>query len=159
MKWFFNLRYKLYNTLSAINNSIGYLINFTTRNLRKYAATLFRQNELDITMDQWAILNITKDNGGISHLTLLSEMMAKDPPTITKMVDLLCKKGYLERKLDENDRRKWNLVLTPNGIEREAQAFKIVKGIREKVISKLTQKEEEELKRILIKINKTVDEI
>jgi len=145
--------------LTAIKSSIGYLINFTTRSLRKYAANLFRQNELDITMDQWAILNITNDNKGTSHLMLLSQMMAKDPPTITKMVDLLCKKGYLERKLDENDRRKWNLVITPNGIEREAQAFKIVKEIRSKITGGITQKEEEELKRILIKINKIVDDI
>ncbi len=145
--------------MTAIKSSIGYLINFTTRSLRKYAANLFRQNELDITMDQWAILNITNDNKGTSHLMLLSQMMAKDPPTITKMVDLLCKKGYLERKLDENDRRKWNLVITPNGIEREAQAFKIVKEIRSKITGGITQKEEEELKRILIKINKIVDDI
>ena len=143
--------------MAEIKDSIGYLINYTTRNLRKYAANLFRQNELDITMDQWAILNITKDNGGISHLTLLSEMMAKDPPTITKMVDLLCKKNYLERKLDENDRRKWNLVITTDGIKREAQAYKIVQEIRKKITSSLTKKEIEELKHILSKINKTTD--
>jgi len=133
------------------------MIDYTTRNLRRYAATVFRENELNITMEQWAILNITKDHGGVSHLTLLSKMMAKDAPTLTKMIDLLCKKGYLERQLNQEDRRKWNLVITKDGLAKELEAFILVRTIREKIIDGLSDKEIKSLKNILLKINNTIE--
>ena len=141
--------------MSAIQTSIGYLIDFTTRNLRRYAANEFKKQGLDITMDQWAILNVTKDNQGISHLTLLSQVLAKDPPTLTKMIDLLCKKGYLERQLNPKDRRKWDVVITKNGIKAEANAFALVKKIRTEINSAISEEEITQLKAILHKINRS----
>ncbi len=139
--------------LSRIDESLGYSMDFTVRGLRRRAAQLFRKHGLSITMDQWAILNITKDHGGISHLTLLSQLMVKDPPTVTKMVDSLCKKAYLIRELDAKDRRKWNILITKEGLAMEVQAFSLVQQIRTELHDVLSAKEIAELKIILAKIN------
>ena len=143
--------------LSRIDESLGYSMDFTVRGLRRRAAQLFRTHNLSITMDQWAILNITKDHGGTSHLTLLSQLMVKDPPTVTKMVDSLCKKAYLRRELDEKDRRKWNILITKEGLAVEAKAFLLVQQIRSELQNALSKDEIAELKRILTKINRYLE--
>ena len=143
--------------LSSINESLGYSMDFTVRGLRRHAAQLFRKHELAITMDQWAILNITKDHGGTSHLTLLSQLMVKDPPTVTKMVDSLCKKGFLKRELDKNDRRKWNILITKEGLSVEAKAFSLVQKIRNELRNALSSEEINALKLMLAKINRYLE--
>ena len=143
--------------LSRIDESLGYSMDFTVRGLRRRATQLFRQHDLSITMDQWAILNITKDHGGTSHLTLLSQLMVKDPPTVTKMVDSLCKKAYLKRELDKNDRRKWNIIITPEGLAMEAKAFSLVQQIRSELHNVLSKDEMAQLKKMLAKINRYLE--
>jgi DNA-binding MarR family transcriptional regulator len=45
----------------------------------------------------------------------LSRMFGLDPSTLVPMVDSLVKKGYLQRGVDPNDRRRNPLSITPEG--------------------------------------------
>lgn len=62
-------------------------------------------------MDQWLVLKNLNENERLSQ-TELAHLVFKDHPTLTRIVDILCKKGYLERVQHPEDRRSYQLHLT-----------------------------------------------
>jgi len=61
----------------------------------------------------------------------IGELTFKDAPTITRMIDLLVQKELIQRNEDENDRRKFSISLTKNGIN----TFKLVEPIVQEIRS------------------------
>lgn len=70
--------------------------------------------EIDITVDQWVLINILQKHVSLSQQEL-GELTFKDAPTITRMIDLLVRKGLTSRDADSKDRRKFVIALTENG--------------------------------------------
>ena len=101
--------------MGKIDESYGFQMNYTVRNMRRYSTEVFKKEGLDITIDQWGVLQILDENGGNLNHTQLSNLMLKDKPTLTRIVDLLCKKGLTERIPSEDDRRVLNIHLTKPG--------------------------------------------
>jgi DNA-binding MarR family transcriptional regulator len=55
------------------------------------------------------------DREGPLTLGELAAMEQVSPPTITKVVDALATRGFVQRIRDENDRRVWRVTATPRG--------------------------------------------
>jgi len=104
--------------------------------------------DFDVTVDQWLILKNLEENGILSQ-TELASLVFKDHPTLTRIIDILCKKGYVERVPNPSDRRSFQLLLTDDGINKVSELKPQVANIREKAWENLGQKDFEEFKRIL----------
>jgi DNA-binding MarR family transcriptional regulator len=89
--------------------------------------------------------------------TELANLVFKDHPTLTRILDLLCKKGYVERVPHPQDRRSFQLYLTPTGVEKVTELKPKVLEIREKAWENLTETDFEEFKRILDTIYQNLD--
>jgi DNA-binding MarR family transcriptional regulator len=76
-------------------------------------------------------------------------MTFKDPPTVTRIIDLLEKKGLVERGPAAGDRRKFNLFLTKDGQAIYNQAFPIVADIRRKGWGSLSDADYQHFVRIM----------
>jgi DNA-binding MarR family transcriptional regulator len=63
-----------------------------------------------ITRAQWAVLAKVERAEGLKQ-TELAEMMDMQPITLTRLIDKLCDKGWIERRGDQNDRRVNRLYL------------------------------------------------
>lgn len=70
--------------------------------------------ELGITRGNYVIMHYVYENPGISQAAL-AEKTHKDRNVITKMIDKLEKKEYVQRVRSEKDRRSFSLYLTPEG--------------------------------------------
>ena len=126
----------------------SFLLDRTARKVKQYAQQRFKSGEFDVTVDQWLILKNLSENGHLSQ-TQLANLVFKDHPTLTRILDLLCKKGYVERMPHPQDRRSFQLHLTDSGVEKVRHLRPQILEIREKAWENLDEKDFEEFKRIL----------
>ncbi|WP_375583436.1 MarR family winged helix-turn-helix transcriptional regulator [Cyclobacterium xiamenense] len=126
----------------------SFLLDRTARKVKQYAQQKFKLNAFDITVDQWLVMKNLEENDRLSQ-TELAHLVFKDQPTLTRIVDLLCKKGYVERIPHPQDRRSYRLHLTSSGKEKVAELKPQIALIRQKAWENLTEKDFEEFKRIL----------
>ncbi|MGQ9476096.1 MAG: MarR family winged helix-turn-helix transcriptional regulator [Actinomycetota bacterium] len=97
--------------------------------------SLFRRemSRHEVTMPQFILLKMVGAHGEMT-VSRAADMMMVAPPTASRMIDNLCRKGLLERRKDEDNRRITRVRLTPRG---------------DKVLRELNQKQREALMSIL----------
>ncbi len=134
----------------------SYLLDRTSRRIKQYATQCFKENNFDITVDQWHILKHL-DINNVKNQSDLAELTGKDHPTITRIIDLLCKKNLTERKQHPTDRRSFLITLTPDGQQTVKQLTPLVATIRMKAWENLSEKDYNDLKRILDTIYQTLE--
>ncbi|MFJ9565272.1 MarR family winged helix-turn-helix transcriptional regulator [Streptomyces fuscichromogenes] len=75
----------------------------------------FGEGGLDLTPDQFSLLDALADRPDLVTLAQLSNELGREKTVVLRQVDSLEKRGLLERVADPNDRRKRGLVLTVEG--------------------------------------------
>jgi len=126
----------------------SFLLDRTAKKVKQYAQQKFKLNAFDITVDQWLVMKNLDENERLSQ-TELAHLVFKDQPTLTRIVDILCKKGYVDRIPHPQDRRSYRLLLTSSGKEKVGELKPQIAQIRQKAWENLTEKDFEEFKRIL----------
>ena len=91
-----------------------YLLDKAIRTYRIYSQKKLREKGFKITVDQWLVIKVLLENPGISQLNL-AEKAFKDNASITRIIELLVKSKYLDRKINPKDRRTSILKVTPEG--------------------------------------------
>ena len=102
------------------------------------------------------MLMIISDNPGISQAEI-AEKGLKDKTNVTRMIDVLERDNYLERKKDENDRRMYRINLTDKGKEILKKTYPIIYNINKESSENLTNKELADLKKYLTNICNTIN--
>lgn len=132
-------------------NQYSLLLDRTARKVKWYAQQQFKELGFDMTVDQWLVMKLTDENEALSQRELAA-LMYKDMPTVTRIVDILCTKGLVEREESPADRRVSILKLTEEGREKVTNSRKQVRSIRLKAWEGLNEKDFDEFNRILNKI-------
>lgn len=99
-----------------ITEVVFYTIEESIKKYRKFAQKRINEQGLDITIDQWLILKSLDANKNLPQ-NQLAELTFKDVASVTRIIDLLVKKGYLKRSMHADDRRRFELEITENGQE------------------------------------------
>lgn len=131
-----------------IDNSLGFIVAKTNYYMKTYFSKLIKDNDLNITTEQWAILNAVYHIPGASQ-TDLARACLKDKTNVTRILDLLVKKGYVVRNIDLNDRRIYSITLTDLGKSVLKQLINISDNANKAFISDLNRDEYLELIRTL----------
>ncbi|MDQ7094074.1 MarR family transcriptional regulator [Desulfosporosinus sp. PR] len=97
-----------------LDDSLGYIVAKTNFHMKSYFNKLIKKNNLDVTTEQWVILNAVRQNPGASQ-TDLARISFKDKTNVTRILDLLVKKGYVTRNIAGKDRRIYSITLTDSG--------------------------------------------
>ncbi|SIS98592.1 MarR family winged helix-turn-helix transcriptional regulator [Belliella pelovolcani] len=135
----------------------SFLLDRTARKVKQYAQQKFNLGDFDITVDQWLVLKNLSENELLSQ-TELAQLVFKDHPTLTRIIDILCKKGYVERVPHPQDRRSFQLHLTNQGVSKVKELKPQITQIREKAWENLNERDFEEFKRILNTIYTNLEE-
>src|SRR5262245_56708856 len=90
-------------------SSLFYLLHDAQRHLRKHFDR--RATRLELTRAQWRALKAISRQEGLSH-TDLAEYLDLEPIPVGRVIDRLEKTGFVERRADPGDRRRWRLHLT-----------------------------------------------
>lgn len=126
----------------------GTLIARTSRVIRLSFSQAFRQLGVDITPEQWVILDKLYVTNGLSQTDLASDSF-KNAPTVSRIIDLLCEKKLTERQRFENDRRRYKIFLTPKGKVVVEKVLPVVKKLREQGWNELSEEDYHTFVRIM----------
>ncbi|RYU87850.1 MarR family transcriptional regulator [Mucilaginibacter terrigena] len=137
-------------------DSYSHLLDRTARRVKGYAQQRFTTGNFDVTVDQWLILKSLDDDRYLKQKEL-AELTGKDNPTLTRIIDLLCKKGLTERVMHKDDRRSFTVHLTEPGKAKLLELSPRVNEIRMKAWENLTEHDYEQLKTILNKIYQNLE--
>ena len=104
----------------------------------------------DLTPVQYAALASIKANPGLDQVTLAG-LIAYDRTTITGVVDRLVQKDLVVRRASSRDRRARELEITDQGKKTLRAITPAVEAAQRTMLRGLTQKEGDELTRLLRK--------
>jgi len=91
------------------NISLGFLMSDITRLFRKHFDR--RATAFGMTRAQWRALKWLNESEGM-HQSELAEQLEMEPIAIGRVIDRLELAGFVERRADPADRRRWRLFLT-----------------------------------------------
>ena len=126
----------------------GYSIERTAKRMKQVFQRMLKATGAGITVDQWVILQLLSEKEGLSQLEI-AENTNKDAPTVTRIIDLLCKKDLCKRQPDLQDRRRYSICLTPAGKSKVKEVLPIVRDFRKQGWEGLTEKDLNQLMRTL----------
>lgn len=98
--------------METLNDIIFYHLDKAIRLYKQYAHQQLAANNFDLTVDQWLVLKALDQNPDSSQQEI-AEMTFKDYASLTRIIELLVQKKYLERAMHKEDRRRFRLTLTP----------------------------------------------
>ncbi len=90
----------------ADNRSFAYLLLDVTRLLRKHFDR--RAAPLGLTRSQWRALKAIHRHPGVSQAEL-ADLLELEPIPVGRVIDRLQQAGFVERRADPKDRRRWRL--------------------------------------------------
>lgn len=102
--------------MEKLSDIVFYNIDKAIRSYRMYAQKKLRENGFQITIDQWLVIKAILENPGMPQQELAG-IVFKDNASITRIIDLLVKAGYLDRSVDTNDRRRSVLKVNKKGVQ------------------------------------------
>jgi DNA-binding MarR family transcriptional regulator len=102
-----------------------------------------RRSGQAIEPTQWATLRLIA--AGSWTMSELARHKAVSLPTMSKSVDMLARRGWVERFVDEADRRQTLVRLTPGGREMLAECRRQAEASIEKKLAGLAEPEREAL--------------
>ena len=110
------------------------LVSYLSKAERGYTKTLnreFLKAGFDLSREQYELLQVLWAEDHVNQQTI-SKRLQKDKYNVTKLLNTLTKRGFVQRKMCQEDKR--NNFLTEKGIE----AKKVLTNIEEQVHADLT---------------------
>jgi DNA-binding MarR family transcriptional regulator len=111
----------------------------------------FRGAGYDITPEQFGVLARLRVQQGMNQ-TQLGERMLKDRHNMTRILNLLEKRGYIERRPDSSDRRIFRIFLTESGQGVQEELTPIVTRHLDELLDGILDHDQQTICRILERI-------
>ena len=139
--------------VKATDSSFAYLMQDVTRHMRTHFDR--RATRFGLTRAQWRALKTIWRNEGLSQ-TELADRLDMEPIPVGRVIDRLQKAGYVERRADPADRRRWCLYLTPKAQAVIAEMEVIAGGLRDEVLQNIKRADFDTLLRVLAQLKQNL---
>ncbi|TGL03229.1 MarR family transcriptional regulator [Leptospira bouyouniensis] len=138
-----------------ISSLLGIHFSQTLLLMRKYLSDLFETKKVGMKFEDWIqLLPLqSKENINQKHL---SEMLAKDKTTVSRLVDGWVKKGWVKRYQSPDDKRIFVIKLTLKGKSIWDKGIPVVIAADQVFKQYLNEGNEKELFMILFKIQTSI---
>jgi DNA-binding MarR family transcriptional regulator len=134
----------------------GVLIEHTAKRMKHVFAKILSDHfENKITVDQWVVLYQLYKVSPLSQYEIASHVY-KDAPTVTRIIDILLVKQYIEKIIDVDDRRKFLISISEQGKSLVREILPHLNSFREKCYQNISETELINLEKILNKINQNL---
>jgi MarR family transcriptional regulator for hemolysin len=94
-----------------LDSIIFYSLEKAIKVYRQFAQRTINASGFTITIDQWLVLKALEENPEQTQHEI-AETVFKDHASLTRMIELLVNKNFLERTAHPNDRRRFRLTIT-----------------------------------------------
>ena len=134
---------------------IFYSIESSIKSYRKFAQANIRKIDPSLTIDQSMLIEKLMSNPRVSQKEL-AQLIFKDVASVTRMIELLVKSGFIIRKINPENRRQNILIATNKSKEIFKKLRSTVKNNRAKALKNIPEKELEKCRQTLNKILKNI---
>lgn len=115
-------------------------LNLTHCRLKQFMATMLKRNNIDLTPEQFLLIDMLWNQGDLSQQQL-ADAMQKDKNSITKLIDAIERKGLVVRLQNPNDRRSNTIVLTEMGQNMKLEAKKVGISLLDKMLEGIAEED------------------
>ena len=91
--------------------SLTFLLGVAASQAKLAARRQCLENRLTLTSDQALVVRTLREENGLSQGEL-ARRTGKDAPSLSRILALMLKKGIVEKRKDEVDRRVWRVFVT-----------------------------------------------
>jgi len=138
-----------------LSKSIAVYLNLVACEFKKYTATMLKQGKVELTPEQFLLIDLLWNDGPMSQQKL-ADTMRKDKNSVTKLTDALERKGFVVRKRDEKDRRSNILMLTDKAQEAKLEAKETGISMLDKILEGIEEKDLQNFLETLQKMSKNM---
>lgn len=133
------------------------LLEMTIRMARQAMQRAFDRMGIEVSLDQWQLMMLISENESCSQRKL-ADLSGKDPASITRMMDMLERAQWVERKAVEGNRRQFGLGLTRKGkgLLKAYQGF--VEELHDSAFTDFSKGEKETLNALLLRVQGNISE-
>jgi len=135
--------------------SVGYLVKRAHSLMLDIMEPVIEQR--GFTFVQYVVMSSLRDGIAMNPKVICTQFR-HDSGALTRIIDQLAERGLLERVRRDRDRRKVELQLTPAGREAIESLIPLVVDKLNEVLTDFSKAEVQELLRLLVKLNTTLQE-
>jgi DNA-binding MarR family transcriptional regulator len=121
---------------------------------RVYAGA--RLSRIGLHYGQEALLKALADNNGQS-MSELAAALAVQPPTVTKMINRLAARGYVERRASKDDGRQAYAHLTKSGRKVAAGVDKVRRKLEKDTLAGFSDSDQKRLRKLLRQVSDNLE--
>lgn len=137
---------------------VGHLLEKTSRIVKLSFHKAFNDMGIDLTPEQWVLLDSLSAKNDRPQKSLANDSF-KNAPTISRIIDVLVKKGWVERLQSDHDRRVYIIHLTTSGKQVVKKVRNRVKKLRVKSWENLSDRDYKTFERICNQIFENFDSV
>ena len=139
-----------------LQDVVFYSLESATKTYRRFAQARLHESGVDITIDQWLVLKTIHESPDIT-LQKVGVAVFKDLASVTRIVQLLERKGLLRRKPHPTDGRRSELALTRAGASVIRTVEPIAQANRRQALEGIDAEQVARLREVLKRITENCD--
>jgi DNA-binding MarR family transcriptional regulator len=139
----------------SLDQSLGYTTNRLANRLRAELAAGFEAGGFDVTPDQWMVLGRLSEGDGISQKEL-GIRIAKDKTNTARIMEIMERKGLVERRSDSEDQRQRLIYMTEFGRNTHQQLIPIAQAVLQRAQRGFSS---EEVTQLIATLNRVYDNL
>ena len=112
----------------------------------------FQNAGYDLSREQYELLEVLWERDHVNQQNI-SKRLQKDKYNVTKLLNTLQKRGYVQRKIDKEDKRSNFVVLTEKGVDSRHALRQIVEQVHTDISFTLSPQELKSAIWVLNKLN------
>lgn len=107
----------------------------------------------DISIQQFNVLRILRgQNGKPASLSTVQKRMINNMSNTTRLIDKLIKKRYVEKEINQTNKRKIDIIITNQGTDFLKEIDNLIDSTEKDIVNSLSKDETLELIRLLGKL-------
>lgn len=108
----------------------GFYLDRTLKKIVTVFLQHFKNNGIDLTIEQWVILHRIHELGEEASQVEISKLSYRNRATTSRVISGLTKKGLIQKKRFKGDQKRYKLIVTQKGEEIVKKALPIVEDLR-----------------------------
>lgn len=139
--------------MENLDEIVFYILEKAIKTYRQFAQKQIEAAGFDITIDQWLILKTIQENDNLAQQHI-AEKVFKDVASVTRIIEILVKKGYIQRSFHNDDRRRFALAITKEGDTIISNVLPIIEQNRAQALTSFSEKDVKTLQKLLTTLTK-----
>ncbi|HYW35265.1 MAG TPA: MarR family transcriptional regulator [Balneolaceae bacterium] len=115
-------------------HTLGCRMGYAVKAIMRKLTNRFLQQEIDLTLEQYFILNILDNEQGLI-LRDLAEIVDRDKSAVLRHIDCLEENHFVTRATDPEDRRRKLLIVTKPGVKELTKAREMDEQVNQEIIA------------------------